>query len=89
MGIVFRYRFKLVSAAVTLLVMALIRTDADPALWQAGLVTLMFYEINLRIVRIAWHAIKLEIESRSELHEKFGMQKWKAMDFRAMEGSGK
>ena len=89
MEIVFRYRFKLVSAAVTLLVMALIRTDADPALWQAGLVTLMFYEINLRIVRIAWHAIKLEIESRSELHEKFGMQKWKAMDFRAMEGSGK
>ena len=89
MEIVFRYRFKLVSAAMTLIVMALIRTDADPALWQAGLVTLMFYEINLRIVRIAWHAIKLEIESRSELHEKFGMQKWKAMDFRAMEGSGK
>ena len=89
MEIVFRYRFKLVSAAMTLIVMALIRTDADPALWQAGLVTLMFYEINLRIVRIAWHAIKLEIESRSELHEKFGMQKWKAMDFRAMEGSRK
>lgn len=89
MEIVFKYRFKLVSAAMTLLVMALIRTDADPALWQAGLVTLMFYEINLRIVRIAWHAIKLEMESRSELHEKFGMQKWKAMDFRAMEGSGK
>ena len=89
MEIVFRYRFKLVSAAMTLLVMALIRTDADPALWQAGLVTLMFYEINLRIVRIAWHAIRLEIESRSELHEKFGMQKWKAMDFRAMEGSRK
>ena len=89
MEIVFRYRFKLVSAAMTLIVMALIRTDADPTLWQAGLVTLMFYEINLRIVRIAWHAITLEMESRSELHEKFGMQKWKAMDFRAMEGSGK
>ena len=89
MEIVFRYRFKLVSAAMTLLVMALIRTDADPTLWQAGLVTLMFYEINLRIVRIAWHAITLEIESRSELQEKYGMQKWKAMDFRSMEGSGK
>ena len=70
MEIVFRYRFKLVSAAMTLIVMALIRTDADPTLWQAGLVTLMF----------------LEIESRSELHEKFGMQKWIETDFRAMEG---
>ena len=41
---------KIISAAVTLAVMALIRTDASPALWQVSLVALMFYGINCLII---------------------------------------
>ena len=58
MEIVFRYKFKLVSAAMTLIVMALIRTDASPALWQVSLVALMFYGINCLIIEAAVDEIR-------------------------------
>lgn len=42
-----------ISAALTVMFMALIRTDADPKLWQAALITVGIYESIVMAIQIA------------------------------------
>lgn len=41
------------AAAITAVFMALIRTDADPELWQVALLTLGLYECAVMFIQIA------------------------------------
>lgn len=44
---------RIMAAAITAVFMALIRTDADPELWQVALLTLGLYECAVMFIQIA------------------------------------
>ena len=44
---------RMTAMAITVLLMAMIRTDADPELWQAALITLGLYESVAMTIQIA------------------------------------
>ena len=72
---------KMFSAAVTLAVMALIRTDASPALWQVSLVALMFYGINCLIIEAAVDEIRRSRRRKSRELELKSIRRWAEEDF--------
>ena len=72
---------KMFSAAVTLAVMALIRTDASSALWQVSLVTMMFYGINCLIIEAAVDEIRRSRRRKSRELELKSIRRWAEEDF--------
>lgn len=43
---------RIMAAAITAMFMALIRTDADPTLWQVALITMGLYECAVMTIKI-------------------------------------
>ena len=43
---------RIMAAAITAVFMALIRTDADPTLWQVALITMGLYECAVMTIKI-------------------------------------
>lgn len=72
---------KIMAAGLTLAVMALIRTDANPALWQVGLVALMFYGINCLIIEAAVDEIRRSRRRKSRELELKSIRRWAEEDF--------
>lgn len=74
-------RRKLIAAAATLVVMALIRPDANPVLWQAALVTMMFYGINSWMIEAICGEIRRYRRKRRQLFDKYNLKRWAEVDF--------
>ena len=74
-------RKKILSAGLTLAVMALIRADANPALWQAGLVTLMFYFVNLAVIDAVIEEVKRSRRRKIKQIELQSIRRWAKEDF--------
>jgi diacylglycerol kinase len=72
---------KIMAAGLTLAVMALIRTDAGPALWQAALVSLMFYEINNAVIEAVCSEIRRHRRKKQRIFEKYNLKRWAEVDF--------
>lgn len=72
---------KLASAAITLGVLTLIRTDADPTLWQVGLVTMMFYSINKAVINAVVEEIRLSRGRKRRKLETRNIRRWAEQDF--------
>lgn len=49
---------RMTAMAITVLLMALIRTDADPELWQAALIILGLYESVAMTIQIAQKEVR-------------------------------
>jgi hypothetical protein len=81
-----RHKIKLAAAAVTLIVMSLLRTDADPTMWQLGLVAMMFYETNQQIIIAVWHEVTARRIQGAGRDGEHPLAKWMDYDFRKMEG---
>ena len=52
------------AAAITAVFMALIRTDADPELWQVALLTLGLYECGVLFIQIAQKEVRKSRRNR-------------------------
>ena len=74
-------RKKFLSAGLTLAVMALIRTDVSPALWQVGLVTLMFYFVNLAVIDAVIEEVKRSRRRKIKQIELQSIRRWAKEDF--------
>jgi hypothetical protein len=74
-------RKKILSAGLTLAVMALIRTDASPVMWQVGLVTLMFYFVNLAVIDAAIEEVKRSRRRKIKQIELQSIRRWAKEDF--------
>jgi len=72
---------RIFSAGLTLAVMALIRTDANPALWQVGLVTLMFYFVNLAVIDAVIEEVKRSRRRKIKQIELQSIRRWAKEDF--------
>lgn len=72
---------RMISAVITIGVMALIRTDASPALWQVSLVALMFYGINCLIIEAAVDEIRRSRRRKSRELELKSIRRWAEEDF--------
>jgi hypothetical protein len=72
---------KLAAAAPALIFMALLRTDADPALWQAGLIAIMLYCLNYAaLITAAKDARMARKRKNRELGER-DIRRWAEEDF--------
>ena len=76
---------KIMAAGLTLAVMALIRTDAGPALWQAALVGLMFYEINNAVIEAVCSEIRRYRRKKQRIFEKYNLKRWAEVDFNELQ----
>lgn len=76
---------KMFSAAVTLTVMALIRTNASPALWQISLVTMMFYGINCLIIEAVTDEIRRAKRRKEMIRDKYNLRRWAEIDFNELQ----
>jgi len=72
---------KIMAAGLTLAVMALIRTDVNPALWQAGLVTMMFYFVNLAVIDAVIEEVKRSRRRKNRELELKSIRRWAEEDF--------
>ena len=72
---------KIMAASLTLAVMALIRTDVNPALWQVGLVTLMFYFVNLAVIDAVIEEVKRSRRRKIKQIELQSIRRWAKEDF--------
>lgn len=72
---------RMISAVITIGVMALIRTDANPALWQVSLVALMFYGINCLIIDAVTDEIRRSRRRKSRELELKSIRRWAEEDF--------
>ena len=72
---------KIMAAGLTLAVMALIRTDASPALWQVSLVALMFYGINCLIIDAVIEEVKRSKRRKIKQIELRSIRRWAKEDF--------
>ena len=72
---------RMISAGVTLAVMALIRTDASPALWQVSMVALMFYGINCLIIEAVMEEVRRSKRRKSRELELKSIRRWAEEDF--------
>ena len=76
---------KILAALITILIMALIRTDAGPALWQAALVGLMFYEINNAVIEAVCSEIRRYRRKKQRIFEKYNLKRWAEVDFNELQ----
>ena len=76
---------KILAALITIVIMALIRTDAGPALWQAALVGLMFYEINNAVVEAVCSEIRRYRRKKQRIFEKYNLKRWAEVDFNELQ----
>ena len=76
---------RMISAGVTLAVMALIRTNASPALWQISLVTMMFYGINCLIVEAITDEIRRSKRRKEMIRDKYNLRRWAEIDFNELQ----
>ena len=72
---------RMISAVITIGVIALIRTDASPALWQVSLVALMFYGINCLIIDAVTDEIRRSRRRKSRELELKSIRRWAEEDF--------
>ena len=72
---------KILAAVITIGVMALIRTDANPALWQVALVTLMFYGINCAVIEAITEELQRTKKRRCRRIETRNIHRWAEVDF--------
>lgn len=76
---------KILAALITIVIMALIRTDAGPALWQAALVGLMFYEINNAVIEAVCSEIRRYRRKKQRIFEKYNLKRWAEVDFNELQ----
>lgn len=55
---------RIMAAAITAVFMTMIRTDADPELWQVALITLGLYECAVMFMRIAQREVRKSRRSK-------------------------
>ena len=72
---------KLAAAVPALFFMALLRTDADPALWQAALVSIMFYCVNRAVIDITAKEIRMNRRREIRKLEMQDIRRWAEEDF--------
>ena len=80
-----KIKVKCASVIITLAVMALIRTDAGPALWQAALVGLLFYEINNAVIEAVCSEIRRYRRKKQRIFEKYNLKRWAEVDFNELQ----
>ena len=76
---------KILAALITIVIMALIRTDAGPALWQVALVGLMFYEINNAVIEAVCSEIRRYRRKKQRIFEKYNLKRWAEVDFNELQ----
>lgn len=76
---------KILAALITIVIMALIRTDAGSALWQAALVSLMFYEINNAVIEAVCSEIRRYRRKKQRIFEKYNLKRWAEVDFNELQ----
>ena len=76
---------KILAALITIVIMALIRTDAGPALWQAAFVGLMFYEINNAVIEAVCSEIRRYRRKKQRIFEKYNLKRWAEVDFNELQ----
>lgn len=72
---------RMISAVITIGVMALIRTNASPALWQVSLVTMMFYGINCLIIDAVMEEVRRSKRRKEMIRDKYNLRRWAEIDF--------